>query len=418
MLNKIACLKPREDKFLSLLEQLSAQASVCAKHLKCFLETEDRGGRAKERLAIETARNKTRELSTELTQQLCKTFITPFDREDIQDFTAELYKIPKTIEKVIDRIEAYDLSVEKDDFLKQIDVIVLEAEAAFGTHTSARNSEVIHAGIYYSTGSLKAKLCVAGRKALYQYCAERGVNHKRIGKVIVATDETQLEGLKKYKKQAETNGVDDLRMLSRDELAELEPAVVSFAGFMSPSTGIIDSHGLMLAYLGDAENNGASLVLNSPVKSGAVTTDGIRLEVGGAEPMTIVCNTVINAAGHGAPLIGRAIEGIPPATVPNNYYAIGHYYTLTGKTPFNHLVYPVARQDWLGVHVTIDLGGRCKFGPDFSWRDSLDYRFDESREARFYEAIRRYYPGLQDGALQPGYTGMRPRITEIGRAHV
>jgi L-2-hydroxyglutarate oxidase LhgO len=291
------------------------------------------------------------------------------------------------------------------------EVVILEAESAFGTHTSARNSEVIHAGIYYPTGSLKARLCVTGRKALYSYCAERGVNHRRIGKVIVATDETQLEGLQKYKEQAAINGVEDLRMLSRDELAELEPAVVSVAGFLSPWTGIVDSHGLMLAYLGDAENRGASLVLNSPVLGGAVTDGGIRLEVGGADPMSIECKTVVNAAGHGAPAVSRAITGIPPTTIPANYYAIGHYYTLTGKTPFNHLVYPVARQDWLGVHVTIDLGGRCKFGPDFSWRDDLDYRFDESREARFYEAIRRYYPGLQDGALQPGYTGMRPRIT-------
>jgi L-2-hydroxyglutarate oxidase LhgO len=310
------------------------------------------------------------------------------------------------------------LAIARELALAGREVIILEAENAFGTHTSARNSEVIHAGIYYQTGSLKARLCVAGRKALYHYCAERGVNHRRIGKIIVATDETQLEGLKKYKAQAEINGVDDLRLLSRDELAQMEPAVVSVAGFLSPSTGIIDSHGLMLAYLGDAENRSASLVLNSPVMGGTVTSEAIRLDVGGAEPMSIVCKTVVNAAGHGAPGVSRAITGIPAATIPTNYYAIGHYYTLTGKTPFNHLVYPVARQDWLGVHVTIDLGGRCKFGPDFSWRDSLDYRFDESREARFYEAIRRYYPGLKDGALQPGYTGMRPRITGQGQEAV
>ncbi len=310
------------------------------------------------------------------------------------------------------------LSIARTLALAGREVVILEAESAFGTHTSARNSEVIHAGIYYPTGSLKARLCVAGRKALYQYCSERGVNHRRIGKVIVATEETQLEGLKKYQQQAEINGVDDLRMLSRDELAELEPAVVSVAGFLSPSTGIIDSHGLMLAYLGDAENHGASLVLNSPVTGGAVTDDGILLDVGGAEPMQILCNTVVNSAGHGAPTVSRAIKGIPAVTIPQNFYAIGHYYTLTGKTPFNHLVYPVARQDWLGVHVTIDLGGRCKFGPDFSWRDRLDYHFDESREARFYEAIRRYYPGLKDGALQPGYTGMRPRITGQGKEAV
>ena len=326
--------------------------------------------------------------------------------------------MPERIDCAVIGAGVIGLAIARELAIAGREVIILEAENAFGTHTSARNSEVIHAGIYYPTGSLKARLCLAGRKALYQYCAERGVQHKRIGKVIVATDETQLEGLKKYKEQAEINGVDDLRMLTRDELAELEPAVISTAGFLSPSTGIIDSHGLMLAYLGDAENNGATLALNSPVTGGAVTADGILLDVGGAEPMQILCNTVVNAAGHGAPPVSRAIKGIPAQTIPQNFFAIGHYYTLTGKTPFNRLVYPVARQDWLGVHVTIDLGGRCKFGPDFSWRDSLDYRFDESREARFYEAIRRYYPGLKDGALQPGYTGMRPRITGKDQAAV
>jgi len=326
--------------------------------------------------------------------------------------------MPEKIDCAVLGAGVVGLAIARELALAGRDVIILEAENAIGTHTSSRNSEVMHAGIYYPTGSLKARLCLAGRKALYRYCAERGVNHRRIGKVVVATDDSQLEGLKQYQRQAAINGVDDLRTLTRDELAGLEPEVVCVAGFLSPSTGIIDSHGLMLAYLGDAENRGASLVLNSPVTAGAVTNDGIMLDVGGAEPMQILCNTVVNAAGHGAPLVSRAIKGIPAQTIPQNFFSIGHYYTLTGRTPFNHLVYPVARHDWLGVHVTIDLGGRCKFGPDFSWRDSLDYRFDESREARFYEAIRRYYPGLKDGALQPGYTGMRPRITGKDQAAV
>lgn len=290
------------------------------------------------------------------------------------------------------------------------EVVILEAEDAFGTHTSARNSEVIHGGIYYPTGSLKARLCVAGKKALYRYCAEHEVNHKRIGKVIVATDETQLAGLKKYKQQGETNGVDDLQWLGRDELAALEPAVPGVAGVLSPSTGIIDSHGLMLAYLGDAADHGASLALKSPVESGRITGDGIELNAGGNESMTIVCNTVVNSAGFHAQALARAIAGIPPETIPPTYYAIGHYYTLTGATPFRHLIYPVAGRNWLGVHVTLDLGGRCKFGPDFAWIDGIDYTFDTSREAAFYEAIRRYYPGLRDGQLQPGYTGIRPKI--------
>jgi L-2-hydroxyglutarate oxidase LhgO len=313
---------------------------------------------------------------------------------------------------------AVGLAIARELALAGREVLILEAENAFGTHTSARNSEVIHAGIYYPTGSLKARFCVAGRKLLYAYCAERGINHKRIGKVIVACDEQQLDGLHKYKKQAELNGVDDLRLLNKAEVNELEPAVIAVAGFLSPSTGIIDSHGLMLAYLGDAENHGATLVLNSPVTGGRVGADGIVLNIGGTEPIELACTSVVNTAGHGAPALARLLAGVPAETIPQSYYAIGHYYTLTGKAPFSRLVYPVARQDWLGVHVTIDLGGRCKFGPDFSWRESLDYRFDESREPLFYEAIRRYYPGLADGTLQPGYTGMRPRLTGQGKEAV
>ena len=289
------------------------------------------------------------------------------------------------------------------------EVVMLEAEEAFGTHTSSRNSEVIHAGIYYPTGSLKARLCVPGRRALYQYCAAHNVNHRRIGKLIVATGPDQIEGLKKYQQQAEINGVDDLRMLAVNEIAHLEPEVRAVAGFLSPSTGIIDSHGLMLAYLGDAEAHGASLALASPVNSGAVTGDGIVLNVVGNEAMTIVCNTVVNSAGFNAQAVARAITGIPPETIPPTYYAIGHYCTLSGAAPFQRLVYPVARHDWLGVHVTVDLGGRVKFGPDFSWIDRVDYRFDESRTAAFYEAIRRYY--LRPSYVSRTLSGIRsPRV--------
>lgn len=294
------------------------------------------------------------------------------------------------------------------------EVVIIEAEEAFGTHTSSRNSEVIHAGIYYPTNSLKARLCVPGRHALYRYCAAHDVDHKRIGKLIVATGPDQIAGLGKYRQQAEINGVDDLQTLTVNEIGELEPEVRAVAGFLSPSTGIVDSHGLMLAFLGDAEARGASLAVASPVDSGAVTSDGIALNVGGSEAMTIICNTVVNSAGLNAQSVARTITGIPPQTIPPTYYAIGHYYTLSGKAPFTRLVYPVARQDWLGVHVTVDLGGVVKFGPDFSWIDRIDYRFDENRTAAFYEAIRRYYPGLKDGALQPGYTGIRPKITGKG----
>jgi len=306
------------------------------------------------------------------------------------------------------------LAIARSMALAGREVVILEAEEAFGTHTSARNSEVIHAGIYYASGSMKARLCVPGRKALYHYCAEHDVKHRNIGKVVVACEAAQVPAMHKYIEQARANGVDDLRLLSGNELAELEPNVRAAAGFFSPSTGVIDSHGLMLAYLGDAEAHGASLALASPVVSGAVTADGIDLNVGGAEAMSIRCRTVINTAGLKAPAVASSINGVPAQTIPPTYYAIGHYYTLTGKSPFNHLVYPVTRADWLGVHVTIDLGGQVKFGPDFNWIDGIDYRFDESREPAFYEAIRRYYPGLADATLQPGYTGIRPRTTGPG----
>jgi L-2-hydroxyglutarate oxidase LhgO len=241
------------------------------------------------------------------------------------------------------------LAIARRLALDGCDVVILEAENAFGTHTSARNSEVIHAGIYYASGSMKAKMCVAGRKALYQYCAEHDVNHKRIGKVIVACDETELAGLKKYHDQAVANGVDDLRMLGADELKAMEPNVRCVAGFLSPSTGIIDSHGLMLSYLGEAEEHGAMLALSSPVLSGRVESDGIVLEVGGKEPMTVKCRSVIISAGLKAPEVARRISGIPAKTIPPTFYAIGHYYTLSTQSPFNRLIYPVARPDWAGA---------------------------------------------------------------------
>jgi L-2-hydroxyglutarate oxidase LhgO len=294
------------------------------------------------------------------------------------------------------------------------EVIILEAESAFGTHTSARNSEVIHAGIYYATGSLKARLCVAGKQALYRYCEEHDVAHRRIGKLLVATSEDQLAGLEKYRQQAAVNGVLDLEPVAPSELRELEPEVACLAGLHSPSTGIIDSHGLMLAYLGDAQRHGAHLALGSPVLSGSIEDDGIVLNVGGAESMSIRCDVVVNSAGLRAQAVARTMTGLRPETVPPTYYAIGHYYTLSGRAPFRRLIYPVARPDWLGVHVTLDLGGQVKFGPDFEWIDRIDYRFDEGREAAFYRAIRDYYPGLGDGTLQPGYTGIRPRITGPG----
>jgi L-2-hydroxyglutarate oxidase LhgO len=270
---------------------------------------------------------------------------------------------------------------------------------------------VIHAGLYYPRASLKARLCVAGKQLLYDYCAGHGVPCRRIGKIVVAADHSEIDAVESYVARAQTNGVTDLQWLSRAELRDLEPEVSCVAGFLSPSTGIIDSHALMLALQGDAENQGASVVFFSPVQSGRVGAGEFRLDVGGAEPMSLSCTAVVNSAGLFAQDVARTIAGLPAHTIPPQYFAKAHYYTLSGKSPFRRLVYPVATQAFLGVHVTLDLGGQARFGPDVCWVDSVDYAFDASREALFYQAIRRYYPGLRDGQLAPGYTGIRPKIS-------
>ena len=294
------------------------------------------------------------------------------------------------------------------------EVIVLETESSIGNHTSSRNSEVIHAGIYYPTGSLRARMCVAGKQALYRYCPEHGVEHKRITKAIVATADDEIPTLHKYKEQAERNGVLDLQWLDRADMARLEPNVLAVAGLLSPSTGIIDSHGLILAYQGDAEDRGAAVVFESPVLGGEAASDGLILRVGGREPMTLKAAIVVNAAGLTAPAVSRSIRGVPEQSIPPQHYCKGHYYVLAGRSPFGRLIYPVGSGLWHGVHVTLDLGGQVKFGPDLKWQDSIDYSFDTTREAAFYSAIRHYYPGLAEGALQPGYTGIRPKITAQG----
>ncbi|HVY04985.1 MAG TPA: NAD(P)/FAD-dependent oxidoreductase [Burkholderiales bacterium] len=303
------------------------------------------------------------------------------------------------------------LAIARELALAGREVIVIEAEDGIGTHTSSRNSEVIHAGLYYPKGSLKARFCVAGKSLLYEYCADRGVPFDNIGKIVVAVTQDEVPVLKTYVEKAGANGVRDLRWLSREELRDLEPAVECVSGFFSPSTGIVDSHALMLAYQGDAENRGAAVAFKSRVASGEISGGRIVLEVGGAEPMSIACDTVVNSAGLYAQDVARAIRGIPVESIPPQYFAKAHYYTLSGKSPFGRLVYPVASNAHLGVHVTIDLGGQVKFGPDVTWVDGVDYSFDHAREPLFYEAIRKYYPGLKDGQLQPGYTGIRPKVS-------
>src|SRR6056297_21276 len=247
------------------------------------------------------------------------------------------------------------------------EVIVLEAADMIGTETSSRNSEVIHAGIYYPSGSFKAKACVEGKHFIYDYCAERGVPHKRIGKLIVATEESELPRLETLKAQAAENGVPDLEHVSPEVVRQMEPEVFCVGALHSPSTGIIDSHSLMLAYQGDAEDAGAMIAFLSPVLGGEIRDDGILLRVGGDEPMELLATTVVNSAGLHAPTLSRSIKGIPQETVPRDFLAKGSYYSLLGKQPFRRLVYPMPVPGALGVHVTLDLGGQCKFGPDLEW---------------------------------------------------
>ncbi|MFZ5792072.1 MAG: NAD(P)/FAD-dependent oxidoreductase [Pseudomonadota bacterium] len=294
------------------------------------------------------------------------------------------------------------------------EVVVLEAADAIGTVTSSRNSEVIHAGIYYPAGSLKARLCVEGRRRLYDFCATHGVAHKRLGKLIVATSPAQISELEALKAKAAANGVSDLEWRDAEAVHALEPELACVAALLSPSTGIVDSHGLMLALQGDGEAVGAGLALDTPVLGGAIEDGGILLHVGGAQPMRLRCRIVVNAAGLGAQAIARALQGLDPATVPGLYYAKGNYFTLSGRTPFRHLIYPVPEPGGLGVHVTLDLQGRARFGPDVEWVTKLCYAVDPRRAERFYDAVRRYWPALPDGALLPGYAGIRPKLSPAG----
>ncbi len=294
------------------------------------------------------------------------------------------------------------------------EVLVLERAEAIGTETSSRNSEVIHAGIYYPAGSLMARSCVAGKQMLYAYCRERGIPHRNCGKLIVATNEEEAGKLLSIQGRAAANGVQDLRLLSQAEALAMEPALSCTAALLSPSTGIIDSHAYMLSLQGDAENAGAVFAFHSPVLSGRATDAGIEIEVGGAEPMRLRCRTLVNSAGLHAPQLARNIQGMPQDRVPPAYYAKGNYFTLTGRNPFSRLIYPVPVPGGLGTHLTIDLAGQARFGPDVEWVDHIAYEVDPRRGDSFYAAIRRYWPDLKDGALAPGYSGIRPKTVPPG----
>jgi len=303
------------------------------------------------------------------------------------------------------------LAVARALALSGREVVVLEAEAAIGTHTSSRNSEVIHAGIYYPQGSLKARSCVAGKALLYEYCASHGVPHRRCGKLIVATEEKQLSSLEEIRQKAHANGVVDLEWFSKETALQLEPELSCVAALHSPSTGIIDSHALMLAYLGDAEAHGAMLALRSFFEK-AVVNDGFTLHAAGSDP--IHTRILINSAGLKAPTVAKKIEGYPAENAPRELYAKGNYFSLNKKNPFKRLIYPVPEPGGLGVHLTLDLAGQARFGPDVEWVQSIAYDVDPRRAERFYAAIRRYWPGLADGALLPGYSGIRPKTAGPG----
>ena len=302
------------------------------------------------------------------------------------------------------------LAIARALALRGREVIILEATGLIGSETSSRNSEVIHAGIYYPAGSLMARLCVEGRQLLYAYCRERGIPHRQSGKLIVATSDAELEQLPAIAARAARNGVADLRQISAAEARSLEPALATTGALLSPSTGIIDSHAYMLSLLGDAENAGAMLVLNSPVERGRVTDAGIELDIGGAEPVSLSCRLFVNAAGLSAPKLARNIDGMPPALVPKEYLAKGDYFSLVGKAPFSRLIYPVPVKGGLGIHLTLDMAGQARFGPDIEWVDSLRYEVDPAKAELFYAGVRRYFPDLKDGALLPAYSGIRPKI--------
>ncbi|MET1411514.1 NAD(P)/FAD-dependent oxidoreductase [Roseibium sp. HPY-6] len=293
------------------------------------------------------------------------------------------------------------------------EVMVLERHGLIGSETSARNSEVIHAGIYYRPGSLKAKLCLPGKNQLYAFCAENGIAHKRLGKLIVASNDSQIPELERLHRQAQDTGLDDLVFYDRRKLAELEPELDGVGALWSPSTGIIDSHGYMLALQGGLEAHGGQVVLNADVSCIERIQHGYAVQVRtqGGDETPLTCRELIISAGHSAPGLMAEIEGVNP---PKSYLAKGNYFKLQGKAPFSHLIYPAPEPGGLGIHLTLDLQRQARFGPDVEWADDINYDVDPARSDRFYKAIRSYWPGLPDDSLIPDYSGIRPKIAGPG----
>lgn len=313
------------------------------------------------------------------------------------------------IECVVIGAGVVGLAVARALALQGREVMVLEAAPDIGTGTSSRNSEVIHAGIYYTAASLKARLCVRGKALLYDYCAERGIGHQRCGKLIVATAQEQVAQLQGMVDRAHANGVHDLQMLTGAQARAMEPELNCEAAVFSPSTGIVDSHGLMLALQGDVENAGGMVVLNSGLAFAEIVSNAIHLIAD--DGTRLEAKFVVNAAGLRAPALARRFEGLDPSHVPHAHFAKGNYFTLSSRAPFSHLIYPVPQAAGLGVHLTLDLGGQAKFGPDVQWVNSPDdLEVDPARGNAFYHEVRKYWPGLKDDVLIPGYAGIRPKI--------
>ena len=323
------------------------------------------------------------------------------------------------VETVVVGAGVIGLAIARALALKGQEIMVLERHDRIGSETSSRNSEVIHAGLYYAPGSLRAKLCVAGKAQLYRFCEENGVPHAPCGKLLVATQEAEIAKLEGIAKTASANGVEDLRRLSSEEARALEPEVACIAAYLSPSTGVVDSHALMLALEGHLSSRGGQVVLNANA-AGLAQLEGIGFEIvidSGGEASRLTAKNLVLAAGFGATALGRMLACKPGYTVPETFPAKGHYFSLTGRAPFRHLVYPMPEGAWLGVHLTLDVSGRAKFGPDIEWKDTVTYDFEDAdgaRLARFEAEIRRYWPGLPAGALQPDYVGVRPKIYRQG----
>ena len=310
------------------------------------------------------------------------------------------------------------LAVAREMALQGRETILLEREGSFGTISSARNSEVIHAGIYYPKDSLKAKLCVEGNRLLYEYCRTHQVGTQAYGKLIVA-DETQINDLQAILYKAQNNGVPEIKMISGEEAKQLEPKLKCSAAILSASTGIVDSHAYMLSLLGGFEDAGGMIAYHSPLMSakpiGHSAEGGFELSIGGPDGMQLQTKLLINCAGMSAPAIAQKIEGLNKDQMPQAYFAKGNYFSLSGKSPFTHLIYPIPEPGGLGVHLTLDMGGQAKFGPDVEWLDiqneeQIDYTVDPKRVESFYEAVRRYWPELKDNSLQPDYSGVRAKI--------